>query len=112
VLDERHVGETRLDDLVCHGVGEGDVGPDVVAEPDVGPLGGFRAARVDDEEARAIVNALEDVMEEDRMCVAGIRAPQQDDVGVVILLVRGSSATRSKDRRQTDDARSVSSSVT
>jgi hypothetical protein len=101
-----------LDDLVGHGVGEGDVRADVVAEPDVGPLGGLRTAGIDDEEPRTVVNALEDVMEEDRMCVAGIRAPQQDDVGVVILLVRGSSATRSKDRRQTDDARSVSSPVT
>jgi hypothetical protein len=101
-----------VDDLVGHGVGEGDVGSDVVAQPDVGPLGGLGAARVDDEEPRAVVDALEDVVEEDRMRVAGVRAPQQDDIGVVVLLIRGGTATGSEDSRQTDDARSVSGSVT
>jgi hypothetical protein len=112
VLDEGHVGETRLDDLVGHGVGEGDVGSDVVAEPGIGPLGGLGTARVDDDEPCAVVDALEDVMEEDRVRVARVRSPQEDDVGVVVLLIRGGPATRSEDCRQTDDARSVSGSVT
>ena len=111
-LDERHVGEARVDDLAADRVGEGDVGADVVAQPDVGPLGGLRAARVDDDQPRAVVDALEDVVEEDRVRLARVRPPQDDQIGVVVLLVRGGPATRSEDSRQTDDARSVSGSVT
>ncbi len=44
-----------------------------------------RAARIDDEEPGAVVHALEQVVEEDRMRLAGVRAPEQDDVGLLDL---------------------------
>jgi len=42
---------------------------------------------------------------------ARVRAPEEDYVGVLDLLVRTSTATCSKDCRQTGDGRSVSSAV-
>ena len=64
---------------------ERDVGADVEAEPAVGPLRRGRAARIDDEEPRAVVHALEQVVEEDRVRLAGVRAPEQDDVRLLDL---------------------------
>ena len=49
-LDERQVGEPGVDDLAGHRVRERDVGPDVEAEPVVGPLRGRRTPGVYDEE--------------------------------------------------------------
>ena len=37
-----------------------------------------RAPRIDHEQARAVVDALEQVVEEDRVRLAGVRAPEQD----------------------------------
>ena len=70
-----------------------------------------RAAGVDDEQLGPVVDALQDVVEEDRMRLAGVRAPEDDDVRVLDLLVRGGPAARSEDRGQTDHARGVSSAV-
>jgi hypothetical protein len=50
-------------------------------------------------------------MEEDRMRVARVRSPQNDQIGVLDLLVRARAAACTEDRRQTDDARSMSSSI-
>ena len=50
-------------------------------------------------------------MKKDRVRLARIRSPQQDKVGFRDLLVGARAAARSEDRRQTDDARSVSRSV-
>src|SRR5690606_31242560 len=44
-FDELAVVETLVDDHLRHGVGQGDVGTDVDAEPHVGPLGRFAAPR-------------------------------------------------------------------
>ncbi len=60
---------------------------DVEAEPDIGPLGGRRPARVDGVEPRAVADALEQVVEEDRMRLAGVAAPQDDQVRVFDLTV-------------------------
>src|SRR5215467_12682983 len=46
------------------------------------------------------------------MRFASIRAPKQDDVRVFDLAIRTGPASRSENRRQTGDARSVSSPVT
>jgi len=50
-------------------------------------------------------------MKEDRMRLPRVRAPQQDDVRFFNLTVRAGAAARPKYRRQTDDARGVSSTV-
>src|SRR5690242_3578259 len=50
-------------------------------------------------------------MEENRMRFAGVRAPQQDDVRILDLAVRTCPASRPENRRQTGDARGVSSPV-
>ena len=86
-LDEGAVREAGVDDLARHRVRERDVGADVEAEPAVGPLRRRRAARVDDEQPRAVVDALEHVVEEDRMRLAGVRAPEDDDVRLLDLRV-------------------------
>jgi hypothetical protein len=55
--------------------------------------------------------ALEDVMKEDRVRLARIRSPEQNQVGVLELLIGTRAAACPEYRRQTDDARSVSSPV-
>jgi hypothetical protein len=57
------------------------------------------------------VNAAQHVMKVDRVRFARIRSPQDNDAGALDLLVRARSAACPEDRRQTDDARSVSSSI-
>src|SRR4029077_18287348 len=71
--------EPLVDDHARHRVREGDVAADVEAEPHVRPRGAARAARVHDVETRAAADALEEMMEEDRMCVARVRSPEEDD---------------------------------
>ena len=44
-------------------------------------------ARVDRVQAGALVHGLEDVVEEDRMRLAGVAAPQDDQIGVLGLTV-------------------------
>jgi hypothetical protein len=86
-LDERGVLEAVGDDLASDRVGEGDVTADIEPEPDVGPFGRARAARVDRVEAGAVSDAPEEVMEEDRMRLAGVAAPEDDQIGVLGLTV-------------------------
>ncbi len=47
------------DDLPAHGIGQGDVRPDVEAEPRVGPLRGAGAPGVDREEPSPVMDALQ-----------------------------------------------------
>ncbi len=61
--------------------------PDVEPQPDVGPLGGARPARVDRVQACPVVHALEEVMEEDRMRLPGVAAPEHDQVGLFSLAI-------------------------
>jgi hypothetical protein len=86
-LDERLVLEPRGDDLSPDGIGQGDVAADVEAEPDVGPLGGARPAWIDRVEAGPVSDAAEEVVEEDRMRLAGIAAPEDDQIGVLDLTI-------------------------
>ena len=46
-----------------------------------------RPARVDRVEPRAVADALEEVVEEDRMRLAGVAAPQDDQVRLFDLTV-------------------------
>ena len=87
VLHERVVVQVVHDDLARDGVRERDVGADVDAEPQVAPLGRLRPARIHHDHLRPVVDALQDVVEEDRMRRARVRPPQQDEIGVLDLLV-------------------------
>jgi hypothetical protein len=57
------------------------------------------------------VHALQQVMKEDRMRLPRVRTPKQDNVRLFNLTIRAGAAARPKYRRQTDDARGVSSTV-
>ena len=110
-LDERLVHEAGMDDLARYGLGERDVGTDVDRQPALGPRCGCRAPRIDDEDAGATTDGREHVMEEDRMGLTRVRTPQDDHVRGLDVLVGRRATTGSEHCRQTDDARSVSSSV-
>src|SRR5215469_16660373 len=51
------------------------------------------------------------MMEENRVRFARVRAPQQNEVRILHLLIRTGGPARSENRRQTGDAWRVSSSV-
>ena len=87
VADEGLVLQARGDDLAPDRVRERDVAADVEAEPDVRPLGAARPARVDRVQAGAVADAAEEVVEEDRMRLAGIAAPQDDQVRLLGLTI-------------------------
>jgi hypothetical protein len=57
------------------------------------------------------MNSLEQVMEKNWVRFPRIRSPKQDDVGLFNLAIRTCAAPCPEYRRQTGDARSVSSSV-
>ena len=86
-VDELLVLQPGGDDLAADRVGEGDVAADVEAHPDIGPFGRRRPTRVDRVQAGALANAAEEVMEEDRVRLAGVAAPQDDQVRVFGLTV-------------------------
>jgi len=85
--DELGVGEAGVDDLPPDRVGQGDVAADVEAQPDVGPLGGARPARVDRVQPGAVPDAAQEVMEEDRMRLPGVAAPEDDQIGLLSLSI-------------------------
>ena len=80
IVDKPVMGQTGGDDLPSHGVGERDIGSDVEPQPHVGPLRRRGAPRVHHEQAGAAADALQQVMEEDRMRLPRVGAPKQDDV--------------------------------
>jgi hypothetical protein len=86
-VDELAVREAGVDDLAPDGVRQRDVTADVEAEPDVRPLGRARPARVDREQPGAVVDAAEEVVEEDRMRLSGVGAPEDDQIGVLDLTI-------------------------
>jgi hypothetical protein len=86
-LDELAVMQVRRDDLAPHGVGQGDIAPDVEPEPAVRPFRRGGPTRIDRVESRALVHGLEHMVEEDRMRLAGIAAPEDDQIGVLDLTV-------------------------
>ena len=59
----------------------------------------------------APLQALQQVMEEDRMRLAGVRSPEQDAVGLLHLLIGAGAAAHPEHRRQTGDAGRVSGPV-
>jgi hypothetical protein len=79
--------ETRGDDLARHSVGQRDVRADVKSQPAVRPLSARRPTRIDGVEPRAPVDALQEVVEEDRVGLAGVTAPEEDEIRLLDLLV-------------------------
>jgi hypothetical protein len=57
------------------------------------------------------MDALQDMVEKDRMVFPGIGSPEKTDLCLLRLGVGARTTTRSKYCRQTDDARSVSRPV-
>jgi hypothetical protein len=86
-VDELAVLEARGDDLPPDGVRERDVGPDVESEPDVRPFGRARPTRVDSVQPGAVSDAAKEVVEEDRVRLTGVAAPQDDQVRLFGLTV-------------------------
>jgi hypothetical protein len=86
-LDESRVVEPGVDDLAADGVGQGDVGADVDAQPAVGPLRRIRPARVDRVELGAVVERFQDMQEVDRMRLARIRSPEDNEIGLLSLAI-------------------------
>ena len=86
-LDELAVLQPGGDDLARHGVGERDVRADIEPQPAVRPLGARRPARVDGPQSGAPVDPLQEVVEEDRVGLAGVAAPEEDEIRLLDLLV-------------------------
>ena len=86
-VDELLVREAGVDDLAPHRVGERDVGADVEAQPQVGPLGARRPPRVDRDQPGTPAHPLQEVVEEDRMRLPGVAAPQEEAVRLLSFLI-------------------------
>jgi len=85
--DELRVRQAGVDDLPSDGVGQGDIAADVDAQPDVGPLGRARPPRVDRVQPGAVMDAAQQVVEEDRMRLPGVAAPENDQIGLLSLSI-------------------------
>src|SRR5208337_2192106 len=110
-LDKGPVLESRSDDFPADGVGQDDVRAHVEPKPDVRPTRRIAAAWIDDPKPGALVDCLEYVVKEDGMGLTRVRPPEQDEVRILDLAIGTSCTTRTKNRRQTDDAGGVSSTV-
>src|SRR5262249_37314752 len=111
VLDELAVLEPRGDDLPPDRVGERDVGADVERRPELGPLHRAGASWIDGEHPGTVAQPLEQVVKEDRVRLARVRSPEEDQIGLFTLLVRARPPARSEYRRQPGDAGGVSRPV-
>ncbi len=111
VLDELFVSQPGDDDFAAHRVGQRNIGTHVQAQPEIGPLRGTGAPRIHDIEFSAVANAFQQMMKKDRVRFPGVRSPQQDHVSAFNFAIRACPATCSEYRRQTGDARGVSSPV-
>jgi hypothetical protein len=85
--DELLVREAGRDDLAPDRVRQRDVAADVETEPRVRPLRRARPARVDRVQPRAVPDAAQEVVEEDRMRLPGVAAPEDDQVGLLDLTI-------------------------
>jgi hypothetical protein len=86
-LDELAVREPGVDDLPADRVGQRDVAADVQPEPQVRPVGRARPARIDRDQPGTVADTAEEVVEEDRMRLSGIRAPEDDQIGLLDLTI-------------------------
>jgi hypothetical protein len=106
------IGQTSRNNLPSHGIGQDDVGSDMHTQSGIRPLGRTGAPWINDIESRPTPDPLQHMMEKDRVCIARIRAPQHDQVGVFDLPIGAGTTSRPEYRRQTGDARRVSRPVT
>lgn len=111
-FDELTIMQAGADDLAPDCIGKGDVGSNVETKPEIGERRGRAAPGIDDDEFRAVTDALEEMMKEDRVCITRVGTPQDDEVRFLSFLVGTRSATCSEYRRQTGDTGSVSGTVT
>ena len=111
VVDEPGVLKALGDDDVRDGVGEGDVRAHAEGDVLVGPAGARGPAGVDDHQVGAVPLPLEHVLEHDRMRLAGVRAPEHEDVRLLQLLVGRGAASGTEHGRQPGDRRGVSGPV-
>src|SRR5690348_7444921 len=111
VLNELFVGQACMNNLARHGIGQRNVAANIETQPSVRPLRGTRAARINYMELRAVANPFQQMMEENRMRLARVRAPQKNNVRLFDFAVGTRSAARPENRRQTGDAGGVSSPV-
>ena len=86
-LDERLVRQAGVDDLATDRVGQRDIRADVEAQPQVCPLGRAGASRIDGDEPGAVAHTAQQVMEEDRVRLAGIATPQEHEIRVLDLTI-------------------------
>ena len=93
----------------ANGVGQGDIGADI-QRSHTSPSGRV-VRRGSIANRRAPLRSPQHVVEEDRVRLARIRAPEQDQVGLLDLAVGARAATDPENRRQTGDAGGVSSAV-
>ncbi len=100
-----------IEDAATDAVGECDVRAYVELEPTVRPLRSGGSARINDIQLCSPSDRLQDVVKEDRMRLAGIAPPEDDEVRLLNLAVGSRPPSCPKDRRQTGDARGMSSSV-
>jgi hypothetical protein len=111
MFDEFSILESKSDDLACDRVGKGDIRTHVKARPHVGPLHGTRTPRINGKETRSVPDSFEEMMKENRMCLPGIRSPEKNYICLFNLLIGVCATASTKNRRQTGDARRVSSPV-
>src|SRR5262249_29600369 len=111
VFDKFLVLESSRYDFASDCIGKSNVAPDVETCPHVGPLHGTRTPRIDRVQTRPVPNSLQDVVEENRMCLSGIRTPEKNHIGFFNLLIGITAPAYSKNRRQTGDAWGMSSPV-
>jgi hypothetical protein len=86
-LDEGAILQPGRDDLAPDGIREGDVAADVEPQPGVGPGRAAGPARVDRVEAGAPTDAAEEVVEEDRVGLARVRTPEDDEIRLLDFTV-------------------------
>jgi hypothetical protein len=82
-FDEFAVLKPSREDLAADRVGQRDIGTDVQSQPAVGPLRRAGPAGIDDVELRAVLDPFQDMQEVDRMRLTRIRAPEDDQVGLL-----------------------------
>ena len=81
---------------VQQAVEQGEVGARRDLQEQVGLVGGGGAARVDDDQLGARLDPLHHPQEQDRVAVGHVGADDEEDVGVVEVLVRAGRAVRAE----------------
>ena len=94
--DEFGVGVPVLDDQVQQPVEQREIGAGGDLQEQVGLLRGRGAARVDDDQFCAGLDAVHHPQEQDRMAVGHVGADDEEDVGLFEVLVRAGRSVRAQ----------------